>query len=694
MAQLVPGCARDPNAAKPTSGSFHVRHPYFGRFLRPLFASVPARLHARMVGLFWHLALYRDTPLAVLVARLIATDAGRYSIDWCMFATQIMPNRRAEFLEAVAETGMLRRSFAADYADFFLRMENLATKKQFGRWIYHACQGLYAGASIAYLVYGFELAAQYCPSFYFGTMQNFSKEDTSAFAQCIAQIRRSPDFYAALPCLLWRRSGEMPGLSGLMAQVAWRRLRPAHAQKFLHFLFSLVPQGTERHGVDNKWFIFQRHFTQICDTFFALRRDYRSKALELLEDFYWYFDDLSVFSRLHTVFLKFLHAVCRRPFSHKNLPGTLWCILLQYDLLGDAAALSQIEKFCRSKNTAWLVQRGIRPLVKILNGYAVDLIRAGNTRMLAVARLLGCMARRQRYDILTAVKNCPLMALTPAEENLVPAIAMIDEHRLGKMQNPVPRRLRAHAQGDIQLSEKALSGRLAKLERQLTHFKLHFVAHRIVDGVRRHYGFTEHPQLDHALFMANLISENRRALRGFLAAYTSGDRDYIVKHPATRLWLTKTAVFNRDVWFAGFEIRVTDPAVGELRIATESDPLEKLKLGTYVNSCLGLGGGFMYSAAAAVLDINKHVVYARDTTGRVVARQLLCISDEGKLVPFMVYPIGADQTMQAHFAGFDRRFADALGVPCYDATRGDEYRIANIISRDWWDDSPWDMNAA
>jgi hypothetical protein len=49
--------------------------------------------------------------------------------------------------------------------------------------------------------------------------------------------------------------------------------------------------------------------------------------------------------------------------------------------------------------------------------------------------------------------------------------------------------------------------------------------------------------------------------------------------------------------------------------------------------------------------------------------------------------------MQAHFAEFDRHFAAALGIHCHNVDKDGEYTIANIISRDWWDDGAWDMQA-
>jgi hypothetical protein len=87
----------------------------------------------------------------------------------------------------------------------------------------------------------------------------------------------------------------------------------------------------------------------------------------------------------------------------------------------------------------------------------------------------------------------------------------------------------------------------------------------------------------------------------------------------------------------GIETRGHIEGIGEIRISVEPDPLEALKLGTYVGTCLGRGGNLESAAAAVVLDVNKQVVYARDRRGAVVGRQLLAISEADDLVCFAVY---------------------------------------------------------
>jgi hypothetical protein len=118
------------------------------------------------------------------------------------------------------------------------------------------------------------------------------------------------------------------------------------------------------------------------------------------------------------------------------------------------------------------------------------------------------------------------------------------------------------------------------------------------------------------------------------------------------------------------------------------DPLEALKLGTYVGSCLAPGGLCTYSAASVVLDVNKQVLYARDARRTVVGRQLVASSTQGELVCFSVYPRSASAAVKALFRDHDVAFAAALGVPLHRPAKeeGTAYKIELIVAQEWWDD--------
>lgn len=143
----------------------------------------------------------------------------------------------------------------------------------------------------------------------------------------------------------------------------------------------------------------------------------------------------------------------------------------------------------------------------------------------------------------------------------------------------------------------------------------------------------------------------------------------------------------------GIESIVPVEEWGAIYIRLEQEPLEALKLGTYVGSCLGLGGSLTYSAVAIVLDINKQVLYARDRQGVVVARQVVAISDSEQLVCFEVYPHSVDAIIKTLFREYNERFAEALGLDMYRENADREYAISLIMSEHWWNDMAWNFSA-
>jgi len=200
---------------------------------------------------------------------------------------------------------------------------------------------------------------------------------------------------------------------------------------------------------------------------------------------------------------------------------------------------------------------------------------------------------------------------------------------------------------------------------------------------------TEDARVRHALQMASLVHHNRRALRRLLARYFSGERDFIEQHPVSRAWLERHPRVEREKWLKGMVLRREVPGLGEVTLSLEQDALEALRLGTHVGSCLGLNGICDYSAAAVVLDINKRVLYARDSGGRVLARQLLAISRDDTLVPFKVYPESCPQALQSVFLDYDLAFAEALGLPLSEGPEEPEVEL--VLSTDFWDDGAWEL---
>ncbi len=194
----------------------------------------------------------------------------------------------------------------------------------------------------------------------------------------------------------------------------------------------------------------------------------------------------------------------------------------------------------------------------------------------------------------------------------------------------------------------------------------------------------------HALRLQTGLDDNRRSLRRLLRARFRGEDDYVRTHPANRAWLGAHPRLSENRWLEGLTIARELGEFGSVTLALESDPLESLRLGTYVGSCLGLGGGFTASAAAIALDVNKQVVFARDTRGRFLARQVIAITDDERLACYAVYPREHDALVAA-FAAYDRAFAAYLGVEIEPESAED--KVALTVATQWWDDGVWDVSA-
>lgn len=241
------------------------------------------------------------------------------------------------------------------------------------------------------------------------------------------------------------------------------------------------------------------------------------------------------------------------------------------------------------------------------------------------------------------------------------------------------------ARGEIELSPARLERYRRVLCDRLLLTRLQWIEKATSDELRRGLPIQKITRAElHALRLLAWIDDNRRALRRFLDAYWSGDTGYLANHPATRAWYRDHPRIPRNVWENGISFD------GPVRIAVEQDPLEILKLGTYVGTCLGIGGACTYSAAAVLLDANHQVLYARDSRGRVIARQIVAISDEERLVCFSVYPLNARSEIKQAFFDYDHEFAAALGIEVHEPDA--DYELRSILASDRWDDGSWDFS--
>ena len=75
-------------------------------------------------------------------------------------------------------------------------------------------------------------------------------------------------------------------------------------------------------------------------------------------------------------------------------------------------------------------------------------------------------------------------------------------------------------------------------------------------------------------------------------------------------------------------ITYKDDERGVVTVSLEDDPIHVMHMGTPFQTCLSPDDFNFFSAISNAADINKRVIFARDSKKQVVGRCLLALSDE------------------------------------------------------------------
>lgn len=202
----------------------------------------------------------------------------------------------------------------------------------------------------------------------------------------------------------------------------------------------------------------------------------------------------------------------------------------------------------------------------------------------------------------------------------------------------------------------------------------------------------QNPVVD-VLLLKHRISSNKSAVKGLLRACVRGDRDWVLRQPANKKFLAELEEKGIDgaAWMSRFEstIRIDGMKHGPFRAYIETDPIEILQMGDYFGTCLKMGGINEWSVVANAVDLNKRVIYVRDNNDNVVARKLIAISTEFKLLGYAVYcavkPDAAAAFVRAAVDEYARQFARACHLEC-----ADDGEVKLLVADDWYDDGPAD----
>jgi hypothetical protein len=188
-----------------------------------------------------------------------------------------------------------------------------------------------------------------------------------------------------------------------------------------------------------------------------------------------------------------------------------------------------------------------------------------------------------------------------------------------------------------------------------------------------------------------VVDDNRELLGRLLReASVAPGHDVKLTFAKNRAWIAKVQALVRiEAWLAPrrHEIEVEGATY---TVSFEQDPLEVLRMGIPFGTCLALDTGC--NAASTVLnavDANKRVVYVRGPGGKVVARKLVALTKDLRLVGYNLYVSmrgPGERAIRAAVDGICSEVSLAVGAPL--AGSGEPEQIHEGF---WYDDGtvPW-----
>ena len=140
---------------------------------------------------------------------------------------------------------------------------------------------------------------------------------------------------------------------------------------------------------------------------------------------------------------------------------------------------------------------------------------------------------------------------------------------------------------------------------------------------------------------------------------------------------------------------VGEVAGAELTISASLDPVETFLMGQYFGTCLSLGDCYEESLLPNAAEANKHVLYARDQAGKVVARQLIAIDKRASLLGYCCYVRdSADDFLRDCMLAAMTSYCVNLAKRCR-LTLANQGVPKTLGKIEWYDDGPvaWQLTA-
>ncbi|MCI0604291.1 hypothetical protein L0156_14935 [bacterium] len=649
----------------------------FRLFLLPqLQNATPAQIH-QYIRYFWAFDLNHNRSLLAGISRMACSQDHAKTLSWCDVLQYQQPNRRSAFVTLLVNSGVFD-SFSGDtHSALWQSLLSIEGKTNYSLRLWALLIAVKRKVNTEYILAGLQVVS---PSFMMRPISSCRDFPMQCIRRFDAYVKKTKGYYSSFAYELWQNCGRLKGFGALLKSLKnHQALRPEECFEFLEIFCDA--------GASD-WKLVRESSLVLWKNLVAIPGDRRMKFIE------------NVRSLIRTSELKqvpdMVILLQRLSADSRFLQISDWFASVAGRLVDYAsphkAALVHAPvpswlKFDKAYNDhAWTVEDGLERMLKIIPLFTCKAFSHFPNKLFSVAELLGVLPDGMDKRILNEFAHHPLF-LERFRKKTDTQIVQYFEANKG-FTNPVPRKFQEYA-GTLSSSRRK---RYRKIVYQNLHLtRLEILEECIAAHLRRWQPVhIKNQNVLHSILILSGKGANNRAAKRFLKAYLSGKEDYILEHPRTLEWLRKHQDLNLSLWMCGLQEEYQTRTFGSLRIEVEQDPFEAWKLGTYVHSCLSLGRMNQQYASAAVLDINKRVLYARNSKRQVIARQLIALSEERTLVCFSVYPVKIDSEIKKLFRNYDRKFADALGIPIHSAR--DKYTITTILARTWYDDSAWDFS--
>jgi hypothetical protein len=695
-------CARDPYAAyhhaAPAEAGLAALPRLFRTSMLPLLRGRAWPEVMRCLSLYRELGLGDDAELLALVARLLAISL-EHGPRWCASAVTQVPERRRAFVRALLRTGASAANPERLDPGALGALASLDAARYDDRLTF-LLESLCAGYPAEHALDGFRVADEFAPEHEFVARWcqrlevPFRRRVPLASEPVLRPVldhigpAMTAEGSRAFSLLLWERCAHDPAFARVLRQpavMAWSGGSALGVLRELVYEHRLPPD---------------EYLRAIEPLLAAVPQTHHGKAIGAVGELFIRWRGAEERRHRLPVACALLGRLARPPFRADGGWGTLVALLVEAALPARTGRLLSAPEACLVRleaalreHEAWLTTQGLEALARRTGGLLVDALIRSPEALFATARMLGCLRRPRRLAVLNRYRANPIAQRSFLKRPLEQMSRMLEPLVRDGLANPVPRRLRHHLAGRIALTPSSVERHRQAVERGMLPLKLGLLRRLALADLGR--GLPVEPgRADerHALQMVGTIDTNRRILRRVLRVEPAARRDFLLAHPANRAWLRKHPRVDAALWTHGIEQAARD-GHGPLRLAIETEPLAVLRLGTEVGSCLSVGGCWADSAVAVMVDVNKQVIFARRPDGTFVARQLVALGEDERLVFFPVYPLSAAAEVNDAFHRYDLAFAAALGLQPFEQRGDDTYDIAPVLARAFYDDGPWDRFA-